>query len=67
MNWNIVKGNWKQFRGVIKGQWGRLTNDPLDETAGKRDELEGRIQETYGEAQEGVKKAANGFSEQGKK
>jgi uncharacterized protein YjbJ (UPF0337 family) len=48
MNWDIVKGNWKQFRGRVKEQWGDLTDDDLDRIAGKRDQLVGRIQEKYG-------------------
>jgi uncharacterized protein YjbJ (UPF0337 family) len=48
MNWDIVKGNWKQFRGEVKAQWGKLTDDHLDVISGKRTELVGRIQEAYG-------------------
>jgi uncharacterized protein YjbJ (UPF0337 family) len=48
MDWNIVEGNWKQFKGKVKAQWGKLTNDHLDVIAGNRDQLEGKIQETYG-------------------
>lgn len=48
MNWDIVAGNWKQFQGKVKTQWGKLTDDQLDQIAGKRVELAGRIQEAYG-------------------
>lgn len=24
MNWDIVEGNWKQFKGKVKAQWGKL-------------------------------------------
>jgi len=48
MNWDIVKGNWKQLRGRVKEQWGELTNDDLDRIEGKRDQLVGRLQEKYG-------------------
>ena len=48
MNWDIVEGNWKQFKGKVKTQWGKLTDDHLDVIAGKRDALAGRIQELYG-------------------
>jgi len=48
MNWDIVKGDWKQFKGKVKGQWGKLTDDQLDVIDGKRIELAGRIQEAYG-------------------
>jgi len=48
MNWDIVKGNWKQFRGEVQAQWGKLTDDRLDVISGKRIELAGKIQEAYG-------------------
>ena len=48
MNWDIAKGNWKQFKGNVKEQWGKLTDDHLDAIAGKRDHLVGKIQEAYG-------------------
>ena len=48
MDWNRVEGNWKQVKGKVKEQWGKLTDDDLDRIAGKRDQLEGKIQERYG-------------------
>ena len=48
MNWDTVEGNWKQFKGKGKQQWGKLTDDDLDLIEGKQDELVGRIQERYG-------------------
>ena len=48
MNWNVVEGNWKQFKGKVRQHWGRLTDDQLDVIAGKRDLLAGKIQEAYG-------------------
>lgn len=52
MNWNIVEGNWKQFKGEVKAQWGKLTDDHLDVIAGKRSKLAGTIQEAYGITQD---------------
>lgn len=52
MNEDTIKGNWKQFKGKIREQWGKLTNDDLDVIAGKRDQLVGRIQERFGIARE---------------
>ena len=48
MNWDRIEGNWKQFKGKVKAQWGRLTDDQIDVIAGKRESLAGKIQETYG-------------------
>jgi uncharacterized protein YjbJ (UPF0337 family) len=52
MNWDRVAGNWKQFKGRAKQQWGKLTDDDLDVAAGKRDELAGKVQERYGVAKD---------------
>jgi uncharacterized protein YjbJ (UPF0337 family) len=48
MNWDRIEGNWKQIKGEVKRQWGKLTDDELDEVAGNRDRLAGKIQEAYG-------------------
>jgi uncharacterized protein YjbJ (UPF0337 family) len=48
MDWNRVEGNWKQLKGRVKEQWGKLTDDDLDQIGGGRDQLEGKIQERYG-------------------
>ena len=51
MNRNIFEGNWKQIRGSIREKWGELTDDELDQIAGKRDKLAGVLQERYGYTQ----------------
>jgi uncharacterized protein YjbJ (UPF0337 family) len=66
MNWDIIEGNWKQFKGKVKAQWGRLTDDHLDEIAGKRDELAGRIQEAYGVSKDEAEKQIKRFEDQTK-
>ena len=48
MNWDQIKGNWKQFAGKAKEKWGRLTDDDWKIVEGKRDQLVGKIQERYG-------------------
>ena len=50
MNWDHVEGNWKEFKGKVQQQWGKLTNDDLDVIEGKRTELAGRLQQRYGVA-----------------
>jgi uncharacterized protein YjbJ (UPF0337 family) len=56
MNWDRVEGNWKQFRGQVQQQWGKLTNDDLDTVEGRRTELVGKIQERYGIAKDEAEK-----------
>ena len=48
MNWDQIEGNWKQFKGKVKEKWGQLTDDDLDQAAGRRDQVIGRLQERYG-------------------
>jgi len=52
MNWDRIEGNWKQFKGKVKEQWGKLTDDELDQMAGKRTQLAGKLQERYGIAKD---------------
>lgn len=52
MNWDIVKGNLKQFQGKVKEQWGKLTDDDLTRMDGNRDQLVGLVQEKYGIARD---------------
>ena len=52
MDWNRVEGDWKQMRGKVKEQWGRLTDDDLTSIRGRKDQLEGKIQERYGYAKD---------------
>ena len=56
MNWDTVKGNWKQFKGKVQQQWGELTDDDFDTVSGKRESLAGKIQERYGLSKEAVEK-----------
>jgi uncharacterized protein YjbJ (UPF0337 family) len=56
MDWNRIEGNWKQFKGKIKEQWGHLTDDDLDKIAGKREQLEGKIQERAGITKDAARK-----------
>lgn len=48
MNRDILEGQWKQIKGKVKQQWGRLTDDELERLSGTYDELAGLIQERYG-------------------
>jgi uncharacterized protein YjbJ (UPF0337 family) len=48
MNWDVVKGQWKQLRGEARKQWGKLTDDDWDQINGEREKLVGRLQERYG-------------------
>lgn len=48
MNKDTIEGNWKQLKGKVIEQWGKLTDDDFDVIDGKREQLLGRIQERHG-------------------
>lgn len=56
MNRDIVQGNWKQIKGEVQKQWGKLTNDNLDEINGNREILLGQLQKSYGIAKDEAEK-----------
>jgi uncharacterized protein YjbJ (UPF0337 family) len=55
MNWDRIEGNWKQFSGKVKEQWGKLTDDDVALINGSREQLEGVIQARYGYAKDQIK------------
>jgi uncharacterized protein YjbJ (UPF0337 family) len=61
MNEDRIEGNWKQVKGKVREQWGKLTNDDLDVIAGKRDQLLGRIQERHGIAKDEAERQVEAF------
>jgi uncharacterized protein YjbJ (UPF0337 family) len=55
MNWESIEGNWTEFKGKAKAQWGKLTDDDLTVIEGNREALEGRLQSHYGYAKDKVR------------
>jgi uncharacterized protein YjbJ (UPF0337 family) len=66
MNWDTIEGNWKQLKGSVKQQWGKLTDDELNIIEGKKDRLAGKLQEKYGIAKEEVEKQLDAFQAKAK-
>ena len=61
MNSDRTAAQWKQIKGSIKEQWGKLTDDDLTQLEGHSDQLEGRLQERYGLAREEAERQAREF------
>lgn len=61
MNWDEIKGDWKQFTGKVKSKWGKLTDDDLTQINGKREELAGKLQKHYGHTKEEAEKHIDNF------
>lgn len=62
MNWDQVKGKWKQATGSAKSKWGELTDDDLMQIDGERDKLVGKIQERYGLGKEEAEKQVDDWA-----
>ncbi|MBS8240894.1 CsbD family protein [Marinobacter lipolyticus] len=56
MNEDTLEGNWKQLKGKVREQWGKLTDDDVEEIGGRKDNFIGKIQEKYGLKKEEAEK-----------
>ncbi|MBB1274900.1 MULTISPECIES: CsbD family protein [Psychromonas] len=56
MNNDIIEGKWKQVSGTLKANWGKLTDDDLQEIDGNLEKFQGKMQEKYGMAEDEAKK-----------
>jgi uncharacterized protein YjbJ (UPF0337 family) len=63
MNKDIAKGNFTQLKGKIKEQWGKLTDDEIDELEGKSEILAGKLQERYGLKREDAERQVKEFQD----
>lgn len=61
MNWDTIKGNWKQFKGKVREKWGQLTDDEVEQISGQKDQLVGKLQEKYGYAKDQAEREADDF------
>ena len=63
MNWDRSEGNWKQLKGHLHQQWGKLTDDDFEQIKGHREKLSGRIQERYGIARDEAEQQIDRWAE----
>lgn len=56
MNTDQFKGSWEQFKGELKKQWGKFTDNDLLEMEGNYDKFLGIMQKRYGDQKEEVKR-----------
>jgi uncharacterized protein YjbJ (UPF0337 family) len=61
--WNKIQGNWKQFAGRVRQQWGLLTDDDVIEINGEREKLVGKLQERYGVSQEAANRQIDAWAD----
>jgi uncharacterized protein YjbJ (UPF0337 family) len=56
MNNDTIKGQFDQFIGAAKSQWGKLTDDDFMRVSGDLQKLKGAVQERYGITREEAEK-----------
>ena len=61
MNTDVMKGKWLQLKGEVRRQWGKLTDDDLDQIEGNSEKLVGKLQERYGWARNDAEREVNDF------
>lgn len=61
MNKDIIKGNWKQIKGLLKQHWGKFTDDEIIQMQGSSEELEGYLQKKYGYQKDQAKNEIQNF------
>ena len=52
MNQATLKGQWLQIKGQVRKQWGKLTDDEIDQIQGDAEILLGKLQQRYGYSRE---------------
>ncbi|MBA2711194.1 MAG: CsbD family protein [Tatlockia sp.] len=64
MNKDIFEGKWTEMKGKMKQQWGKLTDDDMDQIEGSSEELSGKLQKHYGYSKEEAEKAIEKFRDE---
>jgi uncharacterized protein YjbJ (UPF0337 family) len=64
MNADQLKGKWMQFKGELKQQYGKFTDDDLRQIEGNYDTFLGKVQERYGDKKDALMKWADQWHEQ---
>jgi uncharacterized protein YjbJ (UPF0337 family) len=52
MNEDTIKGQFREWKGKIKAQWGRLTDDDMTQIEGNLEAAAGVLQKRYGIAKD---------------
>jgi uncharacterized protein YjbJ (UPF0337 family) len=67
MNEDTFKGQWTQLKGEVREQWGKLTDDDVDQIQGRSEQLIGKIQERYGVARDEAQRQVNSWTAQSRR
>jgi uncharacterized protein YjbJ (UPF0337 family) len=60
-NDQTIAGKWKEIKGLLRQQWGKLTDDDVAKMKGTYEELSGKLQQAYKFDSNEAKKQINDF------
>jgi uncharacterized protein YjbJ (UPF0337 family) len=63
VNKDQFKGRWTQFKGELKKQWGKFTDDDLLQIQGDFQKFQGILQAKYGDQKDEVTRWADRWFE----
>ena len=47
MNWSNIENGWNDYKARAQQQWSKLSDEQINGTHGKREQLSSRVQEAY--------------------
>lgn len=47
MNWSTIESGWTDYKATAKQQWSKISDEQMEGTAGKRDNLSTQVQQAY--------------------
>jgi len=47
MNWSHIETGWLEYKANAKQQWSKLTDEQINGTMGKREQLSSHVQQAY--------------------
>jgi uncharacterized protein YjbJ (UPF0337 family) len=64
MNNDVLKGKWLQWKGEVRRQWGKLTDDDVSQIQGDTEKMIGRLQARYGYARDQAERELDAWVKQ---
>ena len=56
-----IKGNWHELKGNVRKQWGKLTDNDIEQINGDTEILIGKLMKTYSKSREEAQREVEQF------
>jgi uncharacterized protein YjbJ (UPF0337 family) len=64
MKWYQIASDWKQFTGLVKAKWGKLTDGDLTTFSGQSNQLADLLQKKYGYTRDEARSEIEQFAQE---